>query len=110
MPKSIIHKDKSSHYTPMSGYVLNDEHMKTIADVCKALINAECYLENDSTDNNMEHFGDFKTLHMDIHKALEQAYHIMNVHNITEQANHMAAEHSKHVRELMKNQYGNNLG
>lgn len=89
MPKSIISKDKSSIYPPMTGYTLNDEQMKTIANVSRALIDAECYLEQDSTDNTMEHFGDFQALHIDIHKALEQAYHIMRVHNITLRANNL---------------------
>lgn len=81
-----MHSNIKKLNTPQAGYILNEEQMKTIADVSKALIDAECYLEQDSTDNTMEHFGDFQTLHMDIHKALEQAYHIMRVHNITELA------------------------
>ena len=121
MAKSIVSKDKSSMYPPMKGYMLQEEQMKTIRDVCRALIDAECFLEQDSTDNTMEHYGDFKTLYTDIHKALDQAYHIMRVHNTTEQAYYhakteagsaygMAIEHSKHVKELMKNQFGNNSG
>ena len=92
MAKSIISKDKSSIYPPMHGYTLDEENMKTIADVCKALIEAECYLEQDSTDNTMEHFGDFKALHIAIHKALEQGYHIMHVHNVSTEAYRMADE------------------
>lgn len=122
MAKShIVHKDKSSIYPPITGYMLHEEQMKTIKDVCRALIDAECFLEQDSTDNTMEHYGDFKTLYTDVHKALEQAYHIMRVHNNTEQAYYLAKtesgspygaaiEHSKHVKELMKKQYGNISG
>lgn len=121
MAKSIVSKDKSSMYPPMKGYMLGEEQMKTIRDVCRALIDAECFLEQDSTDNTMENYGDFKTLYTDVHKALEQAHHIMHVHNATEQAYYlakteagsvygMAIEHSKHVKELMKKQFGNNSG
>lgn len=77
------HKDNTSLYPPMHGYTLDDEQMKTIGNVAKLLVQAECYLEQDSTDNNMEHYGDFKTLYTDVHKALEQAYHIMRVHNLS---------------------------
>ena len=74
----------------IKGYLLTDDQKKTIGNVTKLLVQAECFLEQDSTDNTMEHYGDFKTLYTDIHKALDQAYHIMRVHNTTEQAYYLA--------------------
>ena len=102
------HKDNTSLYPPMHGYTLGDEQMKTIKDVCKALIEAESYLDQDSTDNTMEHYGDFLALYTMIHRALDQGYHIMSVHNTTEHAHYLAkeeewaVEHSKRVKEFMK--------
>ena len=90
-------KDTSSIYPPRCGYTLQDEQMKTIAAVAKALIEAECYLEQDSTDNTMDHFGDFQALHIGIHRALQQAYHIMRVHNITEGTERFVEELKNHL-------------
>ena len=110
MAKSIISKDKSSMCPPMTGYSLTDDQMRTIGEVSRVLIDAQCYLENDETDNSMECYGDFMTLYTKIHEALTQAYHIMRVHNMTEDAYRMASEHTNHVRELMKKEYGNISG
>jgi len=99
-----------SMYPPMKGYSLTDDQMRCIGEVSRLLIDAECYLENDETDDTMECYGDFMALYTKIHESLTQAYHIMRVHNATEQANYMAAEHTKHVRELMKKEYGNISG
>lgn len=71
---------------PMKGYILTDDQQKTIGNVAKLLVQAECYLEQENVDNSMECYGDFVVLYKEITRALNKAYDIMHVHNVATEA------------------------
>lgn len=74
----------------MKGYLLTDEQKKTIGNVTKLLVQAECYLEAEDVDNSMECYGDFVALYKQITMSLNKSYSIMRIHNTTEQAYYIA--------------------
>ncbi len=75
---------------PMKGYMLTDDQQKTIGNVAKLLIQAQCYLENENVDNSMECYGDFLVLYRNLTRTLNKAYDIMHVHNVASEAYHLA--------------------
>lgn len=77
---------------PMKGYTLTEDQMRTIGNVAKLLVQAECYLEAENVDNTMECYGDFLVLYREVTRTLNKAYSIMHVHNMTEGAERLAEE------------------
>lgn len=82
---------------PMKGYSLTDNQMRTIGNVSKLLVQAECYLEAEDVDNTMECYGDFVALYKEITRALNKSYAIMHVHNMTEGAERLANDLKEHL-------------
>lgn len=78
-----------SRVPKLKAYLLTEDQKRTIGNVTKLLVQAECYLESDDVDNTMECYGDFAALYKQLSMTLSKAYNIMRSHNIAEQAKYL---------------------
>lgn len=100
MAKSNISKKRRATPKPMRGFILTDNQKRTIGNVTKLLVQAQCYLEAEDVDNTMECYEEFVALYRQITRALNKSYDIMKSHNITEQTYYLA-------KTEMSSLYGN---